>query len=69
MLAGTFNLVIAQRLVRELHPDHKKQVSVVDHPAYMRAKQSFERFDAQQLKKEVQARNITKEQWDAFMKQ
>lgn len=69
MLAGTFNLVIAQRLVRKLHPDKKKQVSVVDHPAYAWAKHSLEYFDPQQLKKEVQARGITKEQRDAFMKE
>jgi type II secretory ATPase GspE/PulE/Tfp pilus assembly ATPase PilB-like protein len=69
MLAGTFNLVIAQRLVRKLHPDHKKHVSVVDHPAYAWAVSSLEHFDAEHLKKEVFSRGITKEKWDAFMKE
>lgn len=68
MLAGTFNLVVAQRLVRRLHPDHKKQVSVSGSPAYIRAKDSLENFDGEQLKKEVFARGITKDQWDSFMK-
>lgn len=69
MLAGTFNLVVAQRLVRKLHPEHKKQVSVKDHPAYTWAIASLEHFDSQQLRKEVFSRSITKEQWDAFMKE
>ncbi len=69
MLAGTFNLVVAQRLVRKLHPEHKKQVSVKDHPAYTWAIASLEHFDSQQLRKEVLSRSITKEQWDAFMKE
>jgi len=68
MLAGTFNLVVAQRLVRRLHPKQKKQVSVVGTPAYLWAQQSLEHFDADELKKEVISRGITKEQWDAFMK-
>ena len=68
MLAGTFNLVIAQRLVRRLHPEQKKQVSVAGTPAYLRAQQSLEHFDAEELKKEVVSRGISKEQWDAFMK-
>jgi len=69
MLAGTFNLVIAQRLVRKLHDDHKKQVSVKDTPAYNRARESLDHFASDQLKKEVFSRNITKKQWDDFMKE
>ncbi len=69
MLAGTFNLVIAQRLVRKLHDEHKKQVSVKDSPAYAWARESLDHFAPEQLKKEVFSRNITKEQWDAFMKE
>jgi type II secretory ATPase GspE/PulE/Tfp pilus assembly ATPase PilB-like protein len=68
MLAGTFNLVVAQRLVRRLHHNHKKQVSVKDSPAYARALESLAHFNPDQLRKEVLSRNISKEQWDAFMK-
>jgi len=65
MLTGTFNLVVAQRLVRTLD-EHKVFVSVKDTQEFYRAKKAFENFDKSKLSAEIRARGITQEQRQAF---
>ncbi len=67
MLAGTFNLVMAERLVRKGCPHCKAQKSIKDDPKFIYAKESFRNFDKEQLKKEVLSRNITEKQWNDFI--
>lgn len=68
MIAGTFNLVIAERLARRVCLHCKQKVSVKDHPMYPHAIKAFENYDPNALKKEIQLRNITEEQWNSFSK-
>lgn len=68
MLAGTFNLIMAQRLVRTICPTCKAKASVAEDPKYIYAKRSFANFDKEALKKEIVSRGITQEQWDDFIK-
>lgn len=67
MLAGTFNLVVAQRLARTLDHSTKVKVSVKDSPLYAFAKDSLQRYDRNLLSKELKLRGITKEQRDMFV--
>ncbi len=67
MIAGTFNLVIAERLARRVCLHCKQQVSVKDSPLYRYALKAFENYDATALKKEIQLRDITEDQWKLFM--
>ena len=53
MLVGTFNLVMAERLVRKVCDHCKIQVSVKDNPKYKFAKESFRNFEKEALKKEI----------------
>jgi len=69
MLAGTFNLVMAQRLVRTICPDCQAKKSVKDDPKYIYAKKTFTTFDKEALKKELVSRNITQAQRDTFIKE
>ncbi|MBO4204062.1 Flp pilus assembly complex ATPase component TadA [bacterium] len=66
MLAGTFNLVIAQRLGRKVCSHCGTKVSVKDHPQYNYAKRTFQNFDQDLLKQEIKLRKITQEQWSDF---
>lgn len=68
MIAGTFNLVVAQRLARRLDSDLKISVSVKDTKEYQWATKSLESFDPETLKQEVTKRWITQEQWHAFIR-
>jgi type II secretory ATPase GspE/PulE/Tfp pilus assembly ATPase PilB-like protein len=67
MLAGTFNLVMAQRLARRVCTQCKKQISVKDNVQYTYAKDSFRNYDEDALRKEISSRNITQKQRDDFM--
>jgi type II secretory ATPase GspE/PulE/Tfp pilus assembly ATPase PilB-like protein len=67
MLAGTFNLVMAERLVRKVCEHCKAQVSIKEDPKFLYAKESFRNFDKEQLKKEVISRNISEKQWNDFI--
>ena len=69
MLAGTFNLVIAQRLCRKTCTQCAKQVNVKDDKKRQHAKKTFVNFDKDLLKKEIVARWITNEQWTKFITQ
>ncbi len=66
MVAGTFNLVIAQRLARRICPKCATKQSIKDDPRWVHAKNAFTNFDKDALKEEVRLREITKEQWDDF---
>lgn len=66
MLAGTFNLVIAQRLGRKICPHCAIKVSVKDDIKYLNAKQAFRSFDKELLKREILLRGISQEEWNDF---
>lgn len=66
MVAGTFNLVIAQRLGRRVCTRCKTKVSVKDDPHYLYCKKTFKNFDQDLLKEEIKLRNISQEQWSDF---
>ncbi len=66
MLAGTFNLVIAQRLWRRVCSHCSAKVAVKDDLRYRNAKQAFLSFDKELLKKEILLRGITQEEWNDF---
>lgn len=67
MLVGTFNLVMAERLVRRVCDHCKIQTSVKDTPQYTYAKESFRNFEKEALKKEILSRNINQQQWNDFI--
>lgn len=67
MLVGTFNLVMAERLVRRVCEHCKNQVSVKENPKYLFAKESFRNFDKETLKKEIISRGITQQQRNDFV--
>lgn len=58
MIAGTFNLVIAQRLARTICPHCKQQVNVKEDPQWKFSKESFSNMDTEFLKQEIIRRNI-----------
>ena len=68
MIAGTFNLVIAQRLWRKVCPNCGEKVKIrpEDEAKFRNAKKSFQTFDKEQLKKELQLREISQEEWNDF---
>jgi type IV pilus assembly protein PilB len=66
MIADTFNLVIAQRLGRRVCSHCATKISVKGDPKYQYAKKTFQNFDKEILKKEIQSRGITQEQWSDF---
>ena len=68
MIAGTFNLVIAQRLWRKVCPNCGAKVKIrpEDEAKFRNAKKSFQTFDKEQLKKELQLREISQEEWNDF---
>jgi type II secretory ATPase GspE/PulE/Tfp pilus assembly ATPase PilB-like protein len=69
MLTGTFNLVMAERLCRKVCAHCKTTKTAIDDPKYKYAKESFKNFDKDLLQKEIAARNIPQEQWDAFIQE
>jgi type II secretory ATPase GspE/PulE/Tfp pilus assembly ATPase PilB-like protein len=60
MIAGTFNLVIAQRLWRKVCSNCGKKVKIraEDEMKFRNAKNSFSTFDKELLKKELALRDI-----------
>jgi len=69
MVAGTFNLVIAQRLCRKACPHCSQKVNLSNHPMYLNALETFKEFDRDALKNELISRGITAQQWNEFIKQ
>ena len=67
MLVGTFNLVMAERLVRRVCDHCKIQTSIQDNPKYKFAKESFRNFDKEALKKEIISRGINQQQRNDFI--
>ena len=66
MLVGTFNLVMAERLVRKVCDHCKVQTSVKDDPKYIFAKESFRNFEKEALKQEILSRGINQQQRNDF---
>jgi len=58
MIAGTFNLVIAQRLCRKICSKCKERISINDTERHLNARESFQHFDRNELKKEIDSRQI-----------
>ena len=67
MIVGTFNLVMAERLIRRVCDHCKIQTSVKDDPRYTYAKESFRNFEKDALKKEILSRGINQQQWNDFI--
>ncbi|HRU50124.1 MAG TPA: GspE/PulE family protein, partial [Candidatus Absconditabacterales bacterium] len=67
MMAGTFNLVIAQRLARKICTHCAKEVDIKSDEKWTIAKKTFSNFDKELLKKEIFSRGITQEQWSKFI--
>jgi len=67
MIAGTFNLVMAQRLCRTTCPNCKEQKNISSDNNYISAKKSLSNFNKEKLKQEIIARWITQEQRDLFI--
>lgn len=62
MVAGTFNLVMAQRLSRKVCTMCRQQVNIKESQLRLDAKESFATMDKEALKKEIIQRWITQEQ-------
>ena len=69
MVAGTFNLVIAQRLCRKACPHCSQKVNLSNHPMYLNALETFKECDREALKNELISRGSTAQQWNEFIKQ
>lgn len=67
MIAGTFNLVIAQRLCRKVCNHCAQEVDIKNDEKREHAKKTFVNFDKELLKKELVARWINKQQWTDFI--
>ena len=69
MVAGTFNLVIAQRLCRWVCPNCKTTINMKTDPRYLNALETFKEFDRDALRIELSKRGITGEEWNNFVKE
>ena len=69
MVAGTFNLVIAQRLCRKICPHCATKINVQTDPKYLNALETFKEFDKDALKDELISRWITGQQRNTFIKE
>lgn len=67
MVAGTFNLVMAQRLIRKVCPQCQHTTCIKDTPKWKDAVDAFRGLDATILKKEIISRGLTPEQWKNFV--
>jgi type IV pilus assembly protein PilB len=67
MVAGTFNVVMAQRLIRRICTECKHTISIKDTPQRKDAVDSFRGLDQNVLKNEIMSRDITAEQWKVFI--
>ena len=66
MLAGTFNLVIAQRLWRRVCPHCQQKIKVSWTQKYEVSRNTLRNFDKELLKRELMLRGITQEQWSDY---
>ncbi len=69
MVAGTFNLVIAQRLGRKVCSHCAQKIDVKNSNKYQNALETFRDFDRTALKNELVNRKITGEQRNDFVKE
>lgn len=67
MVAGTFNLVMAQRLVRKVCSTCQKESSVKDSKHWKDSIESFRGLDPVILKSEITSRGISPEQWKKYI--
>jgi type II secretory ATPase GspE/PulE/Tfp pilus assembly ATPase PilB-like protein len=69
MIAGTFNLVMAQRLSRKVCDKCKTEVNIKEqYPVlYKYATKALSDMDQEDLKKELVLRKINQEQWENFI--
>ncbi len=67
MIAGTFNLVMAQRLCRTICPHCKATHNISNTEWHKHAREAFQNIDKEKLKTEIIKRNIRPEQWTAFI--
>ena len=69
MVAGTFNLIIAQRLCRKVCSHCAQKVKVLNDPQFLNAIETFKEFDRDALKNEMISREITGQMWNDFIKE
>lgn len=69
MVAGTFNLVIAQRLVRRICSSCQEEKSVKGTQEWKDSIEAFYDLDKAALQKEVQLREIDSSVWDKYTKE
>ena len=67
MVVGTFNLVMAERLIRRVCEHCKIQTPMKENPKYIFAKESFRNFEKEALKKEIISRGINQQQRNDFI--
>jgi type II secretory ATPase GspE/PulE/Tfp pilus assembly ATPase PilB-like protein len=67
MVAGTFNVVMAQRLIRRVCIQCKHTISIKDTPQRRDAVDAFRGLEPEVLKSEIISRNIAPDQWKAFI--
>lgn len=67
MVAGTFNVVMAQRLIRRVCNQCRHTVNIKDTPQWKDAVDVFRGLDQTVLKNEIMSREITPEQWKLFV--
>ena len=67
MVAGTFNLVMAQRLVRRVCSTCKKEISIKDSPRWADSVDSFRWLDSTILKNEIVSREIDPAFWKRYV--
>jgi type II secretory ATPase GspE/PulE/Tfp pilus assembly ATPase PilB-like protein len=67
MVAGTFNVVMAQRLIRRICSECKTTTSIKDTPQRKDAVDAFRGLDPTVLKNEIVSRDITPDQWKSFI--
>lgn len=67
MVAGTFNVVMAQRLIRRICPTCKTTHDIKGSKKRKDAIDSFHGLDPNVLKKEILSRNITPQQRKDFV--
>lgn len=67
MVAGTFNVVMAQRLIRRLCTQCRTTTSIKDTKQRKDAVDAFRGLEPEVLKSEILSRDITPDQWKAFI--
>jgi type II secretory ATPase GspE/PulE/Tfp pilus assembly ATPase PilB-like protein len=67
MIAGTFNLVMAQRLTRKICEHCKTQYSIAGTELHDDVRAAFVNFDQEKLAEEIMARGIDQQQWDLLI--